>query len=83
MFMGMISGRIFAFRTRLRLLLTFCMQTRCVLEAGCGVGAQTTTLAGNNPKAHITSVDISEASFAEARKRVAVAALKNLMILEI
>jgi SAM-dependent methyltransferase len=41
-----------------------------VLEAGCGVGAQTITLVRNSPKAHITSIDISEASVAEAKKRV-------------
>ena len=33
-----------------------------VLEAGCGVGAQTVTLAANSPEAAITSIDISEAS---------------------
>jgi ubiquinone/menaquinone biosynthesis C-methylase UbiE len=42
-----------------------------VLEAGCGVGAQTVTLAGNSPDALITSVDISEASVNEARKKTA------------
>ena len=31
-----------------------------VLEAGCGVGAQTLMLASNNPSANITSIDISE-----------------------
>lgn len=41
-----------------------------VLEAGCGVGAQTIILAKNSPEAHITSIDISEASVAEAKKRV-------------
>jgi len=41
-----------------------------ILEAGCGVGAQTISLAKNSPEAHITSIDISEASVAEARKRV-------------
>lgn len=41
-----------------------------VLEAGCGVGAQTVTLARNSPNARITSIDISEASVAEAKKRV-------------
>ena len=41
-----------------------------VLEAGCGVGAQTVTLAKNSPEAHITSIDISKASVAEAKKRV-------------
>lgn len=44
-----------------------------VLEAGCGVGAQTVTLAGNSPDALITSVDISGASVAEARRRVTAA----------
>jgi SAM-dependent methyltransferase len=41
-----------------------------VLEAGCGVGAQTVTLAGNSPDALITSVDISGASVTEARRKV-------------
>ena len=42
-----------------------------VLEAGCGVGAQTVTLASNSPNALITSVDISEVSVAEAKRRAA------------
>ncbi len=41
-----------------------------VLEAGCGVGSQTITLARNSPNANITSIDISEASVAEAKKKV-------------
>jgi ubiquinone/menaquinone biosynthesis C-methylase UbiE len=41
-----------------------------ILEAGCGVGAQTVTLVRNNPGAFITAVDISENSVAEARKRL-------------
>ena len=41
-----------------------------VLEAGCGVGAQTITLAKNNPEAHITSIDISETSVVEAKQRI-------------
>jgi ubiquinone/menaquinone biosynthesis C-methylase UbiE len=41
-----------------------------VLEAGCGVGAQTITLARNSPEAHITSFDISLRSVAEARKKI-------------
>jgi ubiquinone/menaquinone biosynthesis C-methylase UbiE len=49
-----------------------------VLEAGCGTGAQTTTLARNSPQALITSVDISEASLAEARRRVSAAGLANV-----
>lgn len=44
-----------------------------VLEAGCGVGAQTVTLARNSPGALITSVDISEASVAAAKQAVAAA----------
>lgn len=42
-----------------------------VLEAGCGVGAQTVILAANSPGAQITSVDISESSLLEARGKVA------------
>jgi SAM-dependent methyltransferase len=49
-----------------------------VLEAGCGVGAQTVTLARNSPKAIITSVDISEASIAQARKTVEAAGIHNV-----
>lgn len=49
-----------------------------VLEAGCGVGAQTITLAENSPDAFITAVDISGASIAEAGRRVAAAGLGNV-----
>ena len=49
-----------------------------VLEAGCGVGAQTVTLAQNSPDALITSVDISGTSLNEARKKVADAGLSNV-----
>ncbi len=38
-----------------------------VLEAGCGVGAQTVTLAKNSPQAQITSIDISQASIEAAQ----------------
>ncbi len=41
-----------------------------VLEAGCGTGAQTVALARRSPGAHITAVDISATSLAEARARV-------------
>ena len=51
-----------------------------VLEAGCGVGAQTVTLAQNSPGAYITSVDISENSIAEARVRVKEAGITNVVI---
>lgn len=49
-----------------------------VLEAGCGVAAQTLTLAGNSPGALITSVDISETSLAEARRKADEAGLTNV-----
>ncbi len=49
-----------------------------VLEAGCGVGAQTVTLAHNSPGALFTCIDIAEASLAEARSRAAAAALENV-----
>ena len=51
-----------------------------VLEAGCGVGAQTITLARNSPYAHIISIDISESSVAEANKRVEEAGLANVRL---
>ena len=40
-----------------------------VLEAGCGVGAQTVTLVARSPGARFTSVDVSADSIAEARRR--------------
>ena len=40
-----------------------------VLEAGCGVGSQTVSLARNSPNAHITSIDISEASIDETKRK--------------
>lgn len=49
-----------------------------VLEAGCGVGSQTITLARNSPDARIVSVDVSAASLAEAGKRAAAAGLANV-----
>ena len=51
-----------------------------VLEAGCGVGAQTVTLARHSPDALITSIDISEASVLEARKAVHAAGIKNVTL---
>jgi protein-L-isoaspartate O-methyltransferase len=49
-----------------------------VLEAGCGVGAQTVTLAGNSPEALITSVDISEYSVAMARSKAEATGITNV-----
>lgn len=48
-----------------------------VLEAGCGVGAQTIHLAANSPQADFTCVDISEASLAAAEMAVAYRGLTN------
>jgi SAM-dependent methyltransferase len=53
-----------------------------ILEAGCGVGAQTVPLARNSPHSLITAVDISEASAGEARKRVAAEGLTNVQVLQ-
>src|SRR5436853_7789434 len=49
-----------------------------VLEVGCGVGAQTITLARNSPDAKITSIDISAASVEQARARIGAAGLTNV-----
>jgi len=49
-----------------------------VLEAGCGVGAQTVTLAQRSPGAHFTSVDVSADSLAEAKRRTDRAGLTNV-----
>jgi ubiquinone/menaquinone biosynthesis C-methylase UbiE len=49
-----------------------------VLEAGCGVGAQTVTLARNSPGARITAIDIAERSLDEARARLQAAGLTNV-----
>ncbi|OQX08116.1 MAG: SAM-dependent methyltransferase [Desulfobulbaceae bacterium A2] len=51
-----------------------------VLEAGCGVGAQTVTLARQSPGARITSVDLSAASVDQARAAVAAAGLTNVSL---
>ncbi|MDB5073737.1 MAG: methyltransferase type 11 [Candidatus Eremiobacteraeota bacterium] len=49
-----------------------------VLEAGCGVGAQTVTLARRSPGARFTSVDVSMESVAEAERAVRAAGLTNV-----
>ena len=53
-------------------------RSSAVLEAGCGVGAQTVTLAQRSPEARFTSVDISAASIAEAQRRTDEARLTNV-----
>jgi SAM-dependent methyltransferase len=50
-----------------------------VLEAGCGVGAQTVTLATRSPGATITSIDISPESLELARQRVRSAGAANVV----
>ncbi|PSJ40668.1 class I SAM-dependent methyltransferase [Allosphingosinicella deserti] len=52
-----------------------------VLEAGCGTGAQTVSLARNSPGAQIVSVDRSAASLADAEARVRAAGLTNVQLL--
>jgi trans-aconitate methyltransferase len=49
-----------------------------VLEAGCGVGAQTVTLAQRSPDARFTSIDVSEDSIAEAKRTADAAGLTNV-----
>lgn len=49
-----------------------------VLEAGCGVGAQTVTLARNSPNASFMSIDISGDSITEAKRAVEYAGVSNV-----
>jgi ubiquinone/menaquinone biosynthesis C-methylase UbiE len=49
-----------------------------VLEPGCGVGAQTITLAQRSSEAVFTAVDVSTGSLIEARKRAYDAGLENV-----
>jgi SAM-dependent methyltransferase len=49
-----------------------------VLEVGCGVGAQTITLARRSPDARFTSIDVSAPSLAEARRRVELAGITTV-----
>jgi SAM-dependent methyltransferase len=49
-----------------------------VLEAGCGIGAQTVILAKNSPQARITSIDISEDSLNKARERATKEGVTNV-----
>ncbi|NLO28813.1 MAG: methyltransferase domain-containing protein [Actinobacteria bacterium] len=53
-----------------------------VLEAGCGVGAQTVTLARNSPDARIVSIDISTESLKAARAAVDKAGIANVEFLQ-
>src|ERR1700724_1382414 len=49
-----------------------------VLEVGCGVGAQTVTLARRSPGASFTSVDVAADSLAAAKRATAAAGLANV-----
>ena len=49
-----------------------------VLEAGCGVGAQTVTLARNSPDASFVSIDVSADSISTAKSAVERAGLHNV-----
>ncbi|MBI9076333.1 MAG: methyltransferase domain-containing protein [Desulfatibacillum sp.] len=49
-----------------------------ILEAGCGVGAQTVTLAAKSPGAQIVSVDISKESLAAAQTKIIQAGFTNV-----
>lgn len=53
-----------------------------VLEIGCGVGAQTITLARQSPGASITSVDISIESLHQARELLQTTGLDNVSFLQ-
>jgi len=53
-----------------------------VLEAGCGVGAQTLPLAQNSPASTIIALEISRPSAAEARGRAEAAGLANVRVLQ-
>ncbi len=50
-----------------------------ILEAGCGIGAQTVTLAGQSSEATIVAVDVSADSLRAARERVRSASLSNVV----
>lgn len=50
-----------------------------ILEAGCGVGAQTVTLVKNSPAARFTSIDISQESLRTAEARTKAAGYTNVI----
>jgi len=50
-----------------------------ILEAGCGVGAQTKTVAAQNSKSKFISIDISKESIAEARQLIRSKGIKNVV----
>lgn len=53
-----------------------------VLEAGCGIGAQTVILAKKNPSAEITSIDVSLDSIEKARENAKMKGIENVRFLQ-
>jgi ubiquinone/menaquinone biosynthesis C-methylase UbiE len=49
-----------------------------VLEAGCGVGAQTKIIATKNPDSNFISIDLSEDSIIEAKELIKSLDIKNV-----
>lgn len=49
-----------------------------ILEAGCGVGAQTTIIAPKNPESSFLSIDISDRSLAQAKAHAEECGLTNV-----
>lgn len=49
-----------------------------ILEAGCGVGSQTTIISAKNPSSQFVSIDISNDSIAKARETVTANNIKNV-----
>jgi SAM-dependent methyltransferase len=49
-----------------------------ILEPGCGVGAQTITLARKSPDSHLISIDMSRESIAVARNRIQEKGYRNV-----
>jgi ubiquinone/menaquinone biosynthesis C-methylase UbiE len=60
---------------------TFYPSGSVVLEVGCGVGAQTVTLARRSPEATIVAMDISEDSLAAAQESIRSAGFRNVVFL--
>ncbi len=50
----------------------------CILEAGCGTGAQTAILCRNNPESSFLSIDISGDSIQKAKKRIDTCGFSNV-----
>jgi ubiquinone/menaquinone biosynthesis C-methylase UbiE len=53
-----------------------------VLEVGCGVGAQTVTVAARSPGASLTAIDRSAESLAAARERASAAGQRDVAFIE-